>query len=418
MSVIARTLGISLAVLALAACETTAPVGPTDPMAGETANTGSTTSAEPGDADTGPTDLRPGQASASGPSLTLTPIIPMLSKPLPPETRLTRIAFGSCLKQEDDQSIWQTVEASDPDLFLFIGDNVYGDIYSGDPAMPELRSAYNTLAKSTPFASLRANVPVMAVWDDHDYGLNDAGGTFALKYGTEALFEEAWALPADDPRRARDGVYTSDIVGPSGERVQIILLDTRFFRDDLLPTDQRNAPGKERYLPDPDRSKTMLGEAQYAWLVKELQKPADLRIIVSSIQVIAEGHGWEAWNTLPAERQRLYDTIGASGAEHVILLSGDRHAGGLYKTHRALPYPLYEITSSSLNAPASVWRAQSGETRMEAGPNRLGPMMYEANFGLIDIDWSRRMVTLSLADATGAPAQAIKVSFAELQISD
>jgi alkaline phosphatase D len=105
--------------------------------------------------------------------------------------------------------------------------------------------------------------------------------------------------------------------------VQVILLDTRFFRSPLKPTDQRNAPGRERYLPDEDPTKTMLGEAQWAWLADRLREPAEVRLIVSSVQVLAEGHGWERWGNFPRERQRLYDLIRDTGARGVVYLSGD-----------------------------------------------------------------------------------------------
>lgn len=346
------------------------------------------------------------------------PVIPMISAPLDREATLTRIGFGSCLKQEDDQSIWNTIAASNPDVFLFIGDNVYGDVWSKDADLPELRQAYRTLARSEPFAKLRQSTPVLPVWDDHDYGMNDAGGTYEYKYGTEALFEEAWGLTANDPRRMRDGVYHSEIIGMPGQRVQIILLDTRFFRSDLKPTDERNAVGKERWLPDADPSKTMLGDSQYEWLAEELRKPAELRLIVSSIQVISQGHGWEAWGTLPEDRQKFYDFISASGAENVVILSGDRHSGSLYRKDGVLPYPLYEITSSSLNAPASVWRAQSGETRVEEDPNRLGDMEFDINFGMIEVDWDAKQFTMELLDAEGTPMQSKTLKFNELVYRD
>ena len=336
------------------------------------------------------------------PSAQLTAKTSLASAPLDKGRTLTWIAFGSCLKQEDDQLIWNTVAASDPDLFLFIGDNVYGDNYSDAYGLPELKEAYATLAASAPFEAFRKTTPVLPVWDDHDYGYNDKGANFQQRYLAEQIFEDVWALPQDDPRRTRDGVYHALMVGEEeGKRVQIILLDTRFFRSDLRPTDERGAPGKERYLPDPDPAKTMLGDDQWVWLKGELQKPADLRIIASSIQVIAEGHGWEAWRTLPLEREKLYDTIGAAGAENVVLISGDRHAGALYRNELRLPYPLYEITSSSLNAPASIWRTQNNETRMEDGPNRLGDMYYEVNFGIIEIDWATETIDLQLKDQAG-----------------
>ncbi len=50
----------------------------------------------------------------------------LIWQPLPTEA-VTRIAFGSCAFQWDDQPIWNAVIAADPDLFLYIGDAIYGD---------------------------------------------------------------------------------------------------------------------------------------------------------------------------------------------------------------------------------------------------------------------------------------------------
>jgi alkaline phosphatase D len=186
----------------------------------------------------------------------------------------------------------------------------------------------------------------------------------------------------------------------------VILLDTRFFRSPLRPTDQRNAPGRERYLPDPDPAKTMLGEAQWAWLAERLREPADLRLVVSSIQVLAEGHGWERWGNLPRERARLFDLVGATGANGVVLLSGDRHVGGLYREPAGVPYPLTEITSSGIN--------QVFPGNREPGPNRLGAVFGAANFGTIDIDWWERTVTLALRGENGEAVRRIMVPLGEL----
>ena len=113
--------------------------------------------------------------------------------------------------------------------------------------------------------------------------------------------------------------------------MQVILLDTRWFRSALKPSDDRGKPGKERYLPDADPAKTMLGEAQWRWLEEQLRQPAELRLLVSSIQVVAEGHGWERWGNFPLERQRLYRLIADTRAQGVVFLSGDRHVGALYR---------------------------------------------------------------------------------------
>lgn len=305
-----------------------------------------------------------------------------------------------------DQTIWNKVAAENADLFLFTGDNVYGDTYKSDPrwtdpTMPKMRDSYNTLAAVPEFANFRAKTPMLTTWDDHDYGANDAGAYYQFKDLAQEIYLDAWAVPANDERRKRDGVQTSKIIGPVGQRVQVIMLDTRFFRTELQATDERNAAGKERYVPLEGGHGTMLGDDQWKWLAAELKKPAELRLLVSSIQVHADGHGWEAWRTMPAERQKLYDLIDDSQAEGVVLISGDRHAGSIYRRDDITDYPLYEVTASSLNLPQSTWRAEAGNTDMEDGPYRLHPMQFEVNYGIIDVDWEKKQAKLKVVSPKG-----------------
>lgn len=324
-----------------------------------------------------------------------------LSQSRPP---LSRIAFGSCANQTMPQPIWDAVLAYRPQLFLFVGDNCYGDFNSADANA--LRKAYAEAGAVPGYAKLRDTVSHLAVWDDHDYGANDGGVDFVHKAISKEIFLDFWNAAATDVRRRREGIYDSRIVGPPGMRVQIILLDVRWFRSPLKITDQRGAPGKERYLPDPDPAKTMLGPEQWAWLVEELKKPAEVRLLVSSTQMLAEGHGWERWGNFPLEKQKLVDTIRASGAKGVVLLSGDRHIGALYReTHPGL-YPLHEITSSGLNM--VYWAAK------EPGPNRIGALYAAANFGVVDIDWWERKVTLALRDEGGSVRRAVEIDFATI----
>jgi alkaline phosphatase D len=325
--------------------------------------------------------------------------LPMPAAPLDASKPLSRIIFASCAQQNEDQSMWDKIAAEKGDLLLYIGDNVYGDVRSNDAALPELKAAYMRLAMSEPFARARAATPLLTTWDDHDFGLNDAGGDYRYKEQSEALFEYVWAVK--DERATRPGIYGSWIIGENGRRVQIIMLDTRFFRSPLKPTDEQGARGKERYLPDADPAKTMLGEAQWAWLEEELKKPAELRLLVSSVQVMSEGHGWEAWRTLPAEREKLYSVIQRAGAKNVMILSGDRHSAALYERKDVVGYPLFEATSSSINLPAAKWRAESGETWVEPDPSRLGAMIYDANYGVIDIDWAAGTATFAIRGAGG-----------------
>ncbi len=324
------------------------------------------------------------------------------SPSLAADTLLERIVFGSCADQNKPQPFWEPILAARPQLFLMLGDNVYGDVSSAE--MTELTEAYAALAAQPGFQRLRASTPVLATWDDHDYGENDAGGDFPYRRQSEALFRDFW----DMPQASGDGgIHRAVTVGPPGRRVQVILLDTRSFRSPLRPTDARGAPGRERYLPDPDPTKTMLGEAQWRWLDAVLREPAEVRLLVSSIQVLADGHGWERWGNLPLERQRLFDTLAETGAAGLIILSGDRHLGAIYRRTDALPYPLYEITSSSFNRPFRNAR--------EAGPHRLDDVYGDENFGVIAIDWQAGTVSLELRGLEGQVVRAQRLRLADLR---
>lgn len=325
--------------------------------------------------------------------------------PLPAESvAIDRVAFGSCADQRLPQPFWDAILAAAPQLLILMGDNVYGDVSSA--AMTELREAYAALAAQPGFQCARSQVPILPIWDDHDYGANDAGGDFPYRQESAALFRAFWQLPADSLRGQRDGLYDAWTFGPRGRRLQVILLDMRSFRSPLRPTDERGAPGKERYLPDPDPSKMMLGQAQWAWLAERLREPADLRLLVSSIQVLAEGHGWERWGNLPLERERLIRLIAQTGAGGVVLLSGDRHLGALYERTRDAPYVIHEITSSSFNRPFRDAR--------EHDPLQQGDIYTEANFGMVVIDWSARRVALELHAEDGALVRFRKVDLSRL----
>ena len=317
---------------------------------------------------------------------------------------LTRIAFGSCMHQGRPQPIWDAVLAYRPELFLFLGDNVYGDFNSF--AATQLKQAYDAARGIEGYTRLRRTVPHLAVWDDHDYGRNDAGAEFAFKEVAKAEFCKFFDVPADDPRRSREGIYGAYVIGPAGRRVQVILLDIRWFKSPWRPTDERGAPGKQRYLPDDDPRKTMLGDVQWAWLAEELSKPAELRLVVSSIQVLAEGHGFERWGNFPLERRRLFDTIHAAKANGVVFLSGDRHIGALYREQPPGLYPLTEATSSGINKVYARAR--------EPGPNRLGALYAAANFGAIDIDWPSGTVALTLRGEDGKAQRSATIKAADL----
>lgn len=345
-----------------------------------------------------------GCAAAPGPAVTPGPVTERARMPdaaLP----LQRVGLASCINQRLPQPIWDAVLQARPQLMLFGGDNVYA---SQQPwSRQALDEAYALQAAVPGFARLRREVPAMAIWDDHDYGLNDGGADFAHRQPSKDAFLQFWGEPPDSDRRFRDGIYAARSFGPPGQRLQVILLDTRWFKSPWDPTPQRDQPGAERYVPTADTTRTLLGERQWRWLEARLSEQADLRLLVSGIQVVVDGHGFERWGLFPHERQRLYDLIGRTRAGGVLMLSGDRHIGALYRETRQTPYPLHELTSSGITHP---WA-----TAREAGPNRLGELFTAPHFGLVQVDWTTRRVALQLRDEHNRVQREHSVALAELQ---
>src|SRR5688572_9172827 len=194
---------------------------------------------------------------------------------------ISRVAFGSCAGEQLPQPIWERVVAAKPDLFLFIGDNIYGDTED----MDVLSAKYAKLGAQPGYRKLLETCPVLATWDDHDYGVNDGGVEYPKKRESQQVFLDFFGVPKESPRRNREGVYYSELSGPPGKRLQVILLDTRYFRSPLV----RRPPGQAGtgpYIANNDPSSTVLGEAQWKWLEEQLRIPAEVRIIASSIQVV------------------------------------------------------------------------------------------------------------------------------------
>jgi alkaline phosphatase D len=296
------------------------------------------------------------------------------------ERPLSTIGFASCLHQGLDQSYVEHVAAQPFDLFLFGGDNVYIDARNG----VSLAAAYEKARALPGHSALRAK-PHMAAWDDNDYAAADAGAEAAGKDEARRLFLEFWQVPAADARRSREGLYHAGTFGPPGQRVQVIVLDTRWFRSPVARKRLRQ-PGEGGYIPNEDPSATLLGPQQWSWLEQRLREPADLRLIVSSIQVLADGHSYERWGNLPRERERLLRLLRDTRANGVVLLSGDRHFAGLYERDAGLAYPLVELTASGVT---HHWAKPTDD------PADAQQRLLDRNHGTVRIDWAARRVELA-----------------------
>lgn len=308
-----------------------------------------------------------------------------------------RIAFGSCAKQSKPQPIWGAVRAARPDLFLFLGDNLYADTRDADT----LRQRYAEFRRVEALQAFRRDTPHLAIWDDHDFGDDDVGGDYPLKSLSQQLFCDEWGEPATSPRRTRPGIYEAWRIERGGRTVQLLMLDLRFNRTPLV-ADPALKQGyaamyakaklnggamKGWYLPNLDPTAALLGEAQWAWLAERLAEPADVRILCSSVQLAAEGTGWEGWGNFPLERRRLMDLIREKRAEGVVIVSGDMHYADLSRLDMPDAYPLWDLTSSGLT---EVWDIPTPNA------HRVGAAYAGVNFGLLDLNFSTPVPTLQL----------------------
>jgi alkaline phosphatase D len=339
--------------------------------------------------------------------LALAVILAPMARGDDPKLVVTKVAFGSCVNQDKAVPIFDTMAATKPDLLLLMGDNMYADLDRKTKVTPDvIREKYQQIAKVPGFVKLKgASARVLGTWDDHDFGKNDAGAEWEHKDGAQKEFHDFFGTSADDPRRKQKGVYSAEIFGPPGKRVQVILLDTRYFRSPLKRAERGNG-----YAPNTDPDVTMLGAEQWKWLEEQLKKPAELRLLVSSIQVIPDEHPFEKWANFPKEREKLYALLNSTGASGVVILSGDRHLADISVDAKAISYPLYDITSSGFNQASKSFRAP------EKNSYRVAGMPHGDNFGFLTIDWSDDpRVSVQIRDTDGDPTAAFKVRLSELK---
>ncbi len=271
------------------------------------------------------------------------------------------LGLGSCLDQDYPQPIWQSIKKEDLNYFVFLGDNVYGD--SPDGKLDKLILAYKKQKELLP-TWLKPEM-IFSIWDDHDFGLNDGGGSFVNKSESEKIYLDFWEVSNTDPRRNRDGIYYSKKLELSDKTIKLIFLDTRFFRSDLK---KKNGV----YQANNENNSTILGEDQWVWLMKQFQPSIDAYIIFSSIQILATEHRFEKWSNFPTERSKLLEFLKKQKVPKM-LVSGDRHRGGIYKYNDSI----IEITASSLNKPGSGFS--------EFDSLLIGNTHNEENYGILRI---------------------------------
>jgi alkaline phosphatase D len=311
-------------------------------------------------------------------------LVALVANALASATPLERVAIGSCNKENLPQPLWEPIVAFRPQLWIWLGDNVYGDTHD----MKELAAKYALQKSNSGYQKLLATCPVEGIWDDHDYGKNDSGFKHPRKRESQKLFLDFVGEPADSPRRGHEGIYHSRTYGPDGKIVCIILLDVRSWR------------------PPPASGGDILGEAQWRWLEKTLKESdAQVHLICSGSQILPAEHRWDKWNDFPDSRRRLLKMLAELKPSGTVLLSGDRHFSELMRTENPFGgLDLHEMTSSGLT---HFWEKFPNEKNSF----RLGEALVDLSYGTLEVDWNTREIDLSLRNATGEKVRSTKVSF-------
>lgn len=303
------------------------------------------------------------------------------------------IAFGSCNKQFKTNILWKEIAKNQPNLWIWGGDNIYADTNN----MTKMKQDYEDLRNQNGYVQLTKNIPVLATWDDHDYGLNDAGVEFLMKKESQELFLDFFDVPKNDVRRTQEGIYHSQIFSTKKGSIKVIVLDTRYFRTSLTKTTNK------RYQPNKFGEGTILGTEQWSWLENELKKSKeDFTIIVSSIQFLSSEHGFETWGNFPHEVGKMKDLILKSSVKNILFLSGDRHISEFSKTTiDGLNYPIIDFTSSGLTHSYSSYSGEPNKYREKE-------VVKEISFGLLTFDFEKKSINMQMRGEQNVLQQELK----------
>lgn len=323
--------------------------------------------------------------------------------------RRFRLAFGSCSRQTKPKPVWEVLSRDTPDLFVWTGDAVY---VSSDNDEAAHRQAYREMYHSPEYTKFRTNnkTQIIGVYDDHDFGCNDAGREFYTSARRDLFFEFLDQQPPDRP-----GAYAVHRFGS----IKVILLDTRSFRDDylvkfletnsvlstLFNTFSRTMTGILNLVWTTNYNRDILGENQWDFLEKELQDTQDTRatIIVSSIQMLTSNPIFESWTHFPQARARFFNLIQKYQPPGLLVVSGDVHFSEFLGKKQVVEVTSSGLTHSCAGNLVPLWVCES---LMSPAAHRFGQHVYfYKNVGTLDY-FDDRMEIKILSATTGETAMA------------
>jgi alkaline phosphatase D len=237
-------------------------------------------------------------------------------------------------------TVLDPIRDDEPDLFLFIGDTIYGDDTRSGTGVATVRSDYHTKYKENrsdrSLRNVMAAYGTVTTWDDHevtnDFWGTDPGVATQMAAGNQA-FRDYMPIREDggDPMR----LYRSFQWGAVAE---FFLIDSRQYRDAQAyitepscldagsPAVLPAAPACVAEINDPSR--TYLGAAQKAWLKAGLSaSTAKFKFVMNGPLVSALLYlPYDRWEGYAAERTEILEYIELNDIKNVVFLSTDIHA--------------------------------------------------------------------------------------------
>lgn len=231
-----------------------------------------------------------------------------------------------------DSSIFETMANTPADFHVWLGDNWYTrEVDYNAPWGLNYRASHDRAQRV--LQKFMAAMPQYAIWDDHDYGPNDAGKSYIYKEQSRKIFNDYFLNPScgEDGK----GIYSLVSYGDA----DLFLTDDRYFRsEDDMPDSVNGLPNKE---------KSFFGPQQMEWLKNSLSfSKATFKIIVVGSQVLNSSNKYECMQHYQSEYHELLDFITSQNIAGVLFLTGDRHHSEVIQLNRPNHYPLYDITVS------------------------------------------------------------------------
>lgn len=251
--------------------------------------------------------------------------------------RPLKFALCSCMNDENHSpEIWRNLVQKNPDVIFFLGDSVYAD--TGAPktgATPEhLWQRFCEARTTLEIYYVKKLIPIVATWDDHDFGMNDAGAN-EYPYVKESQ-RNFLNFFAQNPKYCR---YLSQGPGVASafkiDHQLFLLMDDRSFR---------NSDGsRDRYAH--------WGQAQEKWALAQIDKQSGPTWLMNGSQIFPAMPFKESLSqNHPAQFAGLKNELKTKSSK-VIFASGDVHFTEVSKIEKsALGYSTYELTSSSIHS--------------------------------------------------------------------